>query len=151
MTKPNYKTTFVIFLQLIILMSCSGNKEKKDTFEAQIGSYRLDTKRTNLGKYKNDSALYAQLTISFLHDSTFFMNMYVPFFADSLGTWIAGDGSPYDYNQLFFKNVDYGTVQGTQFFPPYSDSGDIIFFMNGSLPSKNMTPIQKIYFKKIDR
>ena len=132
-------------------MSCTNTVRKNEVFTRQIGTYILDIHRTELGEYKKDSSVYKNLKIIFRENSTFLMNVNAPFFADSLGTWIASDGLAYSYNQLFFKNKEYKNSEGTQFFPPYSNGSDTIFLINGASPSKNKTSIQKIYFRKISR
>lgn len=91
------------------------------------------------------------MRITFKDDSTFMMNMHAPFFADSLGKWIAGDGSPYDYNQLFYHNENYTKMEGEHFYAPYVEANDTIFLIVGALPMQNKTSIQKMYFRKLGR
>ena len=135
----------------ILFFGCASETRKKETFARQVGTYVFDLSITELGKYTKDSNAYKNLIINFNEDSTFTMNMRVPFFADSLGTWIAGNGLAYSYNQLFFQNKEYKNLEGTQFFPPYLNRGDTIFLIIGASPTKNKTSIQKIYFRKLVR
>ena len=85
----------------------------------------------------------------FKMDSTFIMNMKVPIFNDSIGSWTAGNGLPDDYNQLFFKNKNYKNNQGEQFFPPYLQGKDSVFLLLLTLVIKNEFQVKEIYFKKI--
>jgi hypothetical protein len=141
----------MLFILTTLFSGCAYELGKKETFARQIGTYALDINRTELGEYKKDSNVYKNLTITFKEDSTFLMNMQAPFFADTLGTWIAGDGLAYSYNQLFFHNKEYKNLEGAQFFPPYLNGSDTIFLINGANPTKNKTAIQKIYFRKLGR
>jgi len=143
------KLTIKLFAISLSLIGCADKVKKKITFERQLGTYILDINRTNLGSYEKDSNIYKNLKITFNGDSTFIMNIRVPFFADSIGTWIAGNGSVYSYNQLFYKNVDYKEMEGNQFFPPYLKGSDSIFLMNGVSANKGAEHIHEIYFKKI--
>jgi len=143
-------TLSLIFL-CFILCSCSDRGEH-NTFNKQIGIYSLDLKKTILGNYSKDSDKYKHLLITFKKDSTFIMNMKVPFMRDSVGTWIAGDGSPDKSNYLYYKNFSYskdGT--GEQFYPPYNEGTDSLFLINSTTPQKGFEPIDVIYFKKIRR
>lgn len=131
------------------LFGCSSEPREKDIAARQIGTYVFDISRTELGGYKKDANIYRNLEITFKQDSTFTMNIPTPFFADTVGTWVAGDGLAYSYNQLFFKNKVYTQLEGTQFFPPYLNNRDTVFLINGASPRKGQTPIEKSYFKKL--
>ncbi len=133
----------------ILFLGCVNESRKKEIFARHLGTYILDMSRTELAEYTDDSNTYKNLTITFNQDSTFKMNIHAPFFADNCGTWIAGDGLAYSYNQLFFQNKEYKNLEGTQFFPPYLINGDTVFLINGASPVKNKTSIQKIYFRKL--
>lgn len=140
----------IIFVLIIAMLQirCSENKDKRHIFEKQLGTYLLDIRKTRLGSYAKDSNLYKGLSITFNGDSTFIMNMKVPFIYDSCGTWIAGDGSPYNYNQLFYKSFKYNkNGSGEHFFPV--SSADSVFLLNSTTPQKGNEIIEEIYFKKV--
>jgi hypothetical protein len=63
------------------IQSCLWNAQmgRQQSFQEQLGTYQLDLKKTNLGIYKKDSNIYKNLIIVFKADSTFVMNMKVPF------------------------------------------------------------------------
>jgi len=120
-------------------------------FQNQLGKYVLDINRTLLRSYLKDSSKYQNLFITFKSDSTFIMNMKVPFMHDSIGTWIAGDGSSYEYNQLYYKNLSYAKEgTGEQFYPVFLQGKDSLFMLNSSTPQEGFEFIQEIYFKKIN-
>jgi hypothetical protein len=144
----------IYFLTVMMLwfISCSDSKSGKTTFYRQLGTYALDLRKISLGSYSKDSSLYKHLRISFLEDSTFIMNMKVPFMYDSIGKWIAGDGSPYSYNQLYYKSFNYGKVStGDHFYPPYLENSDSIFLINAPTPQNGGEVIKELYFKKQTR
>src|SRR3954471_15285121 len=94
-----------LFFLFLLLCACANNVSQKRVFNKQLGTYKLDVSRTSLGVYAIDADKYKQLSITFHSDSTFTMNMKVPFMHDSIGTWVAGEGGAYDYNQLYYKNI----------------------------------------------
>jgi hypothetical protein len=141
-----------LFVILLLMYACGNNINKKRIFNRQLGTYVLDMSRTSLGAYAVDSVKYKQLRITFYSDSTFTMNMMVPFMHDSIGTWVAGEGSAYDYNQLYYKNIVYSMKElGEQFYPPYERGSDTIFLLNSATPRKGFDYIKEIYFIKIGR
>lgn len=89
MKKPLLLSLALILITLPImwyyLYKQSDNKAKKTNFHKQLGTYALDMKKTVLGIYNKNFALYKNLRITFLKDSTFIMNMQVPFVYDSVG------------------------------------------------------------------
>lgn len=131
------------------MSGCGDHIRKKETFEMQLGTYILDVTRSKLGVDYKDSLIYKNITVMFKMDSTFIMNMKVPIFNDSIGSWTAGNGLPDDYNQLFFKNKNYKNNQGEQFFPPYLQGKDSVFLLLLTLVIKNEFQVKEIYFKKI--
>ena len=127
----------------VLLMACNGrNKAEERVFEMQLGKYVLDTSKTILTGYEHQAGLYNKLEVVFNADSTFRLNMQVPFIYDSAGKWKAGDGTPYSYNELIFGN---GITD--QFYPPYS--GDSIFLLNSGTPKAGARSVNEIYFRKI--
>lgn len=58
---------------ILSLLSCNYDNRvvKKMNFDMQLGTYKLDLKKTNLGIYDIDSLLYKKLQITFKRDSTF--------------------------------------------------------------------------------
>lgn len=142
---------FYLILLANLFFGCAYEKRKRENFVQIIGVYKLDIKRTELGVYTKNSKIFSDLSITFKNDSTFAMNMRTPFFADSSGTWIVGDGSAYSYNQFFYNNKEYKNLEGVQFFSPYLNGSDTIFLINGANPAKNKKGIQKIYFKKLNQ
>lgn len=135
----------LLFLLVIAYISCYDGKEGETrNFKAQLGTYILDIAKTALGNYSKDSDIYKNLHITFKKDSTFSMNMKVPFIYDSIGTWKpAGEGVE-TWNYLFYKSNKNICTQFTQ---PWTD--DSIFYMNSTTPQKDAAFIREIYFKKI--
>jgi hypothetical protein len=126
--------------------SCADKKAKVRNFNMQIGTYLLDIKRTNLGVYNKDTTLYKQLLIFFKSDSTFYLNMNVPFIYDSVGKWSVAGAYIEDWNILYFKR---NNKISDQFTSPWSE--DSIFYINSATPREGNELIQKIYFRKISR
>ena len=142
----------IVLLFLLQICACANNEGKKEIFNTQLGTYLLDIRRTSLGVYAMDSVKYKNLSIAFHSDSTFTMNMQVPFMYDSIGTWVAGEGSAYDFNQLYFKNFNYnGKGMGEQFYPPYRSNSDSVFLLNAPTPKRSFGFIKELYFIKISR
>jgi hypothetical protein len=134
---------------LIFFLKCSyiGSSELEEkNFEEQLGIYKIDLNKTSLGNYSSDSSLYRNLKIIFRRDSSFQMNMQVPFIFDSSGKWKPSDGRLDDWARLCYKsNMNIGT----QFTKPWTH--DSIFYLNSSTPKKNQEAVSRIYFKKISR
>ncbi|MEZ4934650.1 MAG: hypothetical protein R2788_21295 [Saprospiraceae bacterium] len=118
---------------------------QKRHFEMHLGVYDLDLGRTDLGEYAEDSSQYRGVTITFNKDSTFSLNMEVPFMYGSFGTWEASGARFEEWNRLFFdgKNI------GEQFTEPWTM--DSIFYINSCAPRIGAEGIGKIYFKKRPR
>lgn len=136
-------------LVICLLIGCADRNSENAIFNAQLGIYVLDMHKTQLGDYLKDSSLYKRLHISFRKDSTFTMNMKVPFIYDSIGDWEAGDGSAYSYNQLFYKSFIYPkNATGDHFYPPYIENSDTIFLLYTPTPQDGAESIKQIYFKK---
>ena len=135
------------FLGMIAVCGCfeGQNAEvERRNFKRQLGTYEMNLSKTNLNRYFKDSNLYRRLTITFNADSTFSMNMSVPFFFDSCGTWEAGGGKLDDWNVLRYKaNPDINTQ-----FDMCCDS-DSTFYLNSVTPKNGECAINKIYFRKI--
>ena len=143
----NGELIFILIL-CVAIQACDlgGQKGRQKNFEEQLGTYKLDISQTKLQNYRKDSNLYKNLIIVFKPDSTFEMNMKVPFMHDSCGTWKAGNMK--EWNYLEYKNFNYpenGT--GEQFTRP--EGIDSSFLLNSSTPQKGETFIGEIYFKKI--
>ena len=131
--------------------ACGDYTRKKGTFELQLGTYILDVQRSKLDVVQKDLYDYRNLKIEFKSDSSFLMNKRLPIFEDSIGSWIAGNGLPDDYNRLFFKSKNYKNDQGEHFYPPYLDGKDSVFLLVLTLVIKNESQVKDIYFKKISR
>lgn len=146
--KMRYKLFFLCLL--IEWTSCDifyGNDLKiarKKLFRQQIGSYRIDIAKSDLGDYIEDSLKYSNLIITFRSDSTFFLNMQVPFIYDSVGKWITSNGKVEDWNRLYYKK---NPKIGTSFTAPWTK--DSIFYLNSTTPKQGEKPVERIYFKKI--
>jgi hypothetical protein len=127
-----------------VFTSCNNLSQEGRTknFREQLGTYILDINKTQLGTYEKDSNIFKKLTITFKADSTFYMNLKVPFIYDSVGRWNAG--SMKEWNYLYYKSNMNITTQFTR--PEIPDS---IFLLNSTTPQKGAEPIQEIYFKKI--
>lgn len=143
-----------IFIIIIISYFFRYKKEERKgreiTFERLLGSYKLDVSKTKLGNYSKDSNIYKNLSIKFNADSTFEMNMKVPFLYDSIGTWKAGNFN--EWNWLLFKNFEYhlsNKNSGSQFTRPYIENSKTYFLINGATPQDGADIIQDIYFRKI--
>lgn len=130
----------------IIEISCNSGDgiAQKRNFEKQLGTYSLDLDKTNFGNFYPDYQLYKKLQITFFRDSTFRLNMKVPFIFDSTGKWIPAGGGLEDWNWLFYKSNENIS---TQFTEPWTI--DSIFYMNSTTPQKGEKNIKEIYFKKI--
>jgi hypothetical protein len=127
-----------------------NNEGRRINFKAQLGTYILDIRQTALGSYSKDSNKYKSLTITFNADSSFRMNMKVPFFYDSAGSWIAGNMK--EWNYLRFKSFHYSDLNdqsGSQFTRPYLKDSILFFLVNGATPQDGAEFIQEIYFRKI--
>ena len=88
----------ILFLTLVgLIYSCFSNQKEKEVFNNHIGKYIMDIERTDLKDYSYMREELSKVTIEFFPDSTFQMNRKIPFMLDSVGRWVAVDGSPYDY------------------------------------------------------
>ena len=135
---------YVLLLLSIVQTSCTNqNDVQKENFQRQLGNYILDDK-TNLGDYYFDRELYRKLTITFNNDSTWNLNMQVPFLYDSIGTWTASSGHLEEWNWLYYKN---NPKISTQFTEPWTN--DSIFYLNSATPKVGQPNIKEIYFKKV--
>ena len=131
---------------IFVFISCSNknNEHKNKSFQRQLGSYILDTTKTNLANYQDNYELYKNLTITFISDSTFHLNLKVPFIYDSIGKWKPSEGGVEDWNWLSYKS---NPNINTQFTEPWTT--DSIFYMNSVTPQVGQIAVSKIYFKKI--
>ena len=146
------KYLFIIF---IIFISCDKQSARIKNFNKQIGTYKLDIKRTKLGKYKTDSLYLKNLKITFNQDSTFKLNIAVPFIFEENGKWIADGGDVESWNWMSYnswlKKEKLEINSGQQFTETYRDGKDSIFYMNSVTPKMNQDFIQEIYFIKLPR
>ncbi|HVM86675.1 MAG TPA: hypothetical protein VMT76_00710 [Puia sp.] len=144
--------SLIVFV-FIYFVGCSfgANTGRKETFKELLGSYVLDLDQTKLGAdYIKDSVTYKKLVITFFPDSTFRMNMRVPFMYDSIGRWRAGNVNEWCW-LLFdsFKYDDKNENSGSQFTRPYKEKSDTFFLINAATPRDNNKTVSDIYFKKI--
>ena len=138
------KKEFFFALTLITLLSCLNSyNERKKRFDNQIGTYQIDLNQSNLGAYISDSLFYSNLQITFFEDSTYMLNMDVPFILDSSGTWSVGTDQLYQWNYLMSEKIG-----GSDQFYQCCDE-DSTFVINSVTPKKGFNPVLKIYFKKI--
>lgn len=120
-----------------------SQRAKKINFQNQLGSYKLDFSKTDLGSYIKDTALYRNLTLTFKKDSTFILNFKVPFIYDSAGKWIASGNDLDDWNWIYYHRNNNIRTQFTQV--NFSDS---TFYLNSTTPQEDSESIKEIYFKK---
>jgi|688.fasta_scaffold345603_1 hypothetical protein len=145
-------TIFIVLYLLYFRNERANIRAEEANFQKQVGTYTLDLRRTDLGSYSRDSNKYRLLTITFNSDSTFVMNMRVPFIFDSMGKWNAAGGGLEDWNWLYFKSWGYEKYEknrGNQFSQPWTT--DSVFYLNGASPRSGEYGVQEIYFKKIRR
>jgi hypothetical protein len=134
----------------IVWYNIASREGRKKNFREQIGTYVLDVHKTALGDYYKDSDMYKKLRITFRADSTFSMNMKVPFICDSIGRWNAGNMK--EWNYLWYEKwgyKDYEIGRGNQFTRP--DTSDSTFLLNSATPQNGAAFIQELYFRKISR
>lgn len=145
--------TISMIITLFLFVSCGYNEAKKKVFKQQVGCYVLDINRTDLGEYRRDSLIYKKLKITFYKDSTFVINMAVPFLFEENGKWVADAGNPESWNWLSYsswlKTKEVSVNSGDQFTGIYKSGNDSIFYINSATPKKNRGFIQEIYLKKI--
>lgn len=122
-----------------------NNVEKTKHLKELIGHYRMDIKRTNLGRYINKSDLYSSLELSLNEDTTFKLNMEVPFIYDTIGKWSVSGNSLDEMNNLIYQNNNKIHTQFTQL---YKNNTDSIFYLNSATPKKGQDGIKEIYFIK---
>lgn len=137
------------------LLSCSNQPIAQKYFDRQIGSYKLDLKRTDLGSYKKDSVKYKNLQITFYKDSTFVLSQAVPFIFEETGRWVADGGDIDSWNWLSYKSWlkknEEILNKGNQFTHVYKNQTDSIFCINAATPKEGQDFIQEIYFYKLGR
>jgi len=149
----------LIFLIVIVCLSSFVYIYKKDVqkakfnaFTEHIGEYKLDLKRTKLGSYDKDSIVYKNLTITFYSDSTFRLNMQVPFISGTSGRWLADAGDPESWNWLQFnkylKKNKMDINIGNQFSHIENYEIGSGFYINGVRPMDNQDYIQEVFFIK---
>ena len=142
-----------ILLLVLIISGCNlfdGDEGRKENFKIQLGTYILDMQKTALGPYSKDSNKYRNLSITFNADSSFSMNMKVPFLYDSSGTWTAGNMK--EWNWLRVKSFLYNDSDehaGSQFTRPYGKDSVLFFLINGATPQNGAEFIQEIYFRTV--
>lgn len=143
-----YKIKFSYFyLFFLLLCGCKEKGKEESSFSNQLGTYNLDVKKTKLGHYSAEVETFKHLQILFKSDSTFSLNMKVPFMFDSVGKWKLGNNSPYNYNELFYSNFDYSKAGSGEHFFNLSDL-DSTFLLNSTMPQLGKLPVYELYFKK---
>jgi len=138
-----------IFILPFLLSSClySSNDTIQKRTKQQIGIYRLDLNKTDLGAYSKDSTYYSKLTLFMNNNSVFHFNMRVPFIEDSTGKWYMGSGSFEEWNYIHYRkrnSSEPGFIM--QFGDMEPDSTFAI--VENQLNPKNRNSIYR-YFKKI--
>jgi len=129
-----FKLSLFIFISLILVsffISCDVTWGKEKTAKELVGTYRLDLTKTKLNNnYSRDSNIYKDLTITFSQDSTFQMNIDVPFFYNRTGKWKSGNVNEWCW-MLFdsFKYDHKNENSGSQFTRPYEEKLDTFFFI----------------------
>lgn len=145
-----FLTGFISFVIMVFVSCYNGQEGREINFKNQLGTYVLDIHKTVLGNYSKDSTGYKNLRITFKADSTFSMNMKVPFICDSIGRWNAGNMK--EWNYLWYKQwgyKDYEIGKGNQFTRPYTTDSNVYFLINATTPQDGAAFIQEIYFRKI--
>jgi hypothetical protein len=145
-----FLTGFISFVIMVFVSCYNGQEGREINFQNQLGTYILDIHKTVLGSYSKDSAVYKNLRITFKADSTFSMNMKVPFICDSIGRWNAGNMK--EWNYIWYKQwgyKDYEIGKGNQFTRPYAIDSNVYFLINATTPQDGAAFIQEIYFRKI--
>jgi hypothetical protein len=144
-------TPFICVAVFFVRCNNAANAGRKQTFKELLGSYTLDINKTKLeGNYKKDTNIFRNLSITFLPDSTFTMNMKVPFMYNSTGKWTAGNVNEWCW--LLFDGFNYGYKNknsGSQFTRPYIENSDTFFLINAATPRDNEKTISDLYFKKV--
>ena len=141
------KMFFIFLLSLFLLDSCyhMGNKDTSHkAFNELLGTYTMDL--SHMGFSMADRGRYKNLQITFKNDSTFHLNMNVPFIYDSTGNWLPAKGGLEDWNWLFYKKNPNISTQFTGVW-----TKDSIFYLNSVTPQKGEQSINVIYFKKDKR
>ena len=122
---------------------------RNEHFQKQIGVYKLDVYKTDLGVYRKDSLTYKELILTFKEDGTFSFNMKVPFINESIGKWKASGSSLDEWNNLYYKSWDYAKGNSGEQFTQCCDV-DTTFYINSPTPQIGEKNIRKIYFKKLN-
>lgn len=148
------KKTIIIVLLLIPIaiyfrVEYVNRQAQNEHFHKQIGVYKLDVHKTDLGSYKKDSSIYKELILTFKEDATFSFNMKVPFIYDSIGNWVASGSSLDEWNNLYYKSWDYAKSKLGEQFTQCCDV-DTTFYINSATPQRGEENIQEIYFKKLN-
>ena len=135
----------VLGLYVVFAIFFEDDIVRAKNFKLIQGHYRLDVHKTNLSDYRKDSALYSHLTLDFYADSTFRLNMDVPFFHNSVGRWTAKGASFGGFSTLRYKEWGDHDVSHISNFDGDNDSSLCISSEPGK---KNAKFIQDIYFIK---
>lgn len=99
-------TPFVFVAVFFVRCNNAANAGREQTFKELLGSYTLEVNKTKWkGDYKKNANIYRNLSITFLPDSTFTMNMKVPFMYSSIGKWTAGNVNEWCW--LLFEGFKY--------------------------------------------
>ena len=133
----------VIFLSLYARMAYLDNIERDYNQRLQIGVYRFDARRTDLGRYSTDSLKFNKMTITFRSNNTFTFNMDAPFICDSTGTWRSGGASIDEWSELRYNN----SPVITQF--SWIDNNEDDIYINSMTPKHGQAHIQALYFERV--
>lgn len=118
------------------------NEEKQRMFQLLVGSYKLDTFRTQIEVDEINSNLRLFLN----KDSSFNFTNKVPYVIDTFGFW-SSTGIMLDETCKLYLNS--GVV--VPFTKIYLDGKDSIIHIIDMVPSKDQLKIQDIYFLKESR
>ena len=129
----------------LYLLNKKDQSVKQKNFKELVGVYVLDTLRTDLSNYRDQKIEFSTLTLSLFNDSTFILNINVPFIYDSSGRWNAKGNSIEETNRMIFKR---NPKIGVQFSKIYLDKKDSVLYLISTTPQQDAFPIQRIYFMK---
>lgn len=94
---------FIIILLLSVSCGLTESEARKKCFNAQLGTFALDTQKTFLDSARLKSLSGFQIT--FKDDWSFFTNMSVPYLDDTIGTWDPGTCGFENHGKLSFNNT----------------------------------------------
>lgn len=142
---------FLTIIIILIIIRYKANSGRQQTIKELLGTYVLDISKTKLEDcYIKDSNIYKNLSITFFKNSTFKMNMNVPFMYNSIGKYKSGNVNEWCW--LLFDKFKYDIKNknsGSQFTRPYKINSDTFILINAATPKENEKTISEIYFRKI--